>query len=95
MCREEAVRLLRSTRMSRANSEGAYSSDFDYERYHHAAPLLYIRCIRRLVVLPEVVPVYLSVTVQRDDREQYPPRLISVFCGIKKKEVITALLNVV
>lgn len=36
ICREEAVRLLRSTRMARAYSEGAYSSDFDYERYWHA-----------------------------------------------------------
>ncbi|XP_056236013.1 regulating synaptic membrane exocytosis protein 2 isoform X19 [Seriola aureovittata] len=34
ICREEAVRLLRSTRMARAYSEGAYSSDFDYERAH-------------------------------------------------------------
>uniref|UniRef100_A0A8C4F531 Regulating synaptic membrane exocytosis 2 n=1 Tax=Dicentrarchus labrax TaxID=13489 RepID=A0A8C4F531_DICLA len=34
ICREEAVRLLRSTRMSRAYSEGAYSSDYDYERAH-------------------------------------------------------------
>ncbi|KAJ4930525.1 hypothetical protein JOQ06_024836 [Pogonophryne albipinna] len=33
ICREEAVRLLRSTRMARAHSEGAYSSDYDYERY--------------------------------------------------------------
>ncbi|KAM7420232.1 hypothetical protein PAMA_014772 [Pampus argenteus] len=32
ICREEAVRLLRSTRMSRAHSDGAYSSDYDYER---------------------------------------------------------------
>ncbi|XP_072250974.1 regulating synaptic membrane exocytosis protein 2 isoform X31 [Leuresthes tenuis] len=36
ICREEAVRLLRSTRMSRAFSEGAYSSDYDYERNHGA-----------------------------------------------------------
>ncbi|KAM4568959.1 regulating synaptic membrane exocytosis protein 2 isoform 7-T7 [Fundulus diaphanus] len=36
ICREEAVRLLRSTRMTRAYSEGAYSSDFDYERNHGA-----------------------------------------------------------
>ncbi|XP_071325021.1 regulating synaptic membrane exocytosis protein 2 isoform X11 [Trachinotus anak] len=36
ICREEAVRLLRSTRMSRAYSEGAYSSDYDYERNHGA-----------------------------------------------------------
>ncbi|XP_056236011.1 regulating synaptic membrane exocytosis protein 2 isoform X17 [Seriola aureovittata] len=36
ICREEAVRLLRSTRMARAYSEGAYSSDFDYERNHGA-----------------------------------------------------------
>uniref|UniRef100_UPI0037E8B259 regulating synaptic membrane exocytosis protein 2 isoform X8 n=1 Tax=Semicossyphus pulcher TaxID=241346 RepID=UPI0037E8B259 len=34
ICREEAVRLLRSTRMARAYSEGAYSSDYDYERAH-------------------------------------------------------------
>ncbi|XP_057690846.1 regulating synaptic membrane exocytosis protein 2 isoform X12 [Corythoichthys intestinalis] len=34
ICREEAVRLLRSTRMSRAFSEGAYSSDYDFERAH-------------------------------------------------------------
>ncbi|XP_042077816.1 regulating synaptic membrane exocytosis protein 2 isoform X14 [Haplochromis burtoni] len=34
ICREEAVRLLRSTRMTRAYSEGAYSSDYDYERAH-------------------------------------------------------------
>ncbi|XP_075868760.1 regulating synaptic membrane exocytosis protein 2 isoform X7 [Nelusetta ayraudi] len=34
ICREEAVRLLRSTRMARAHSEGAYSSSFDYERAH-------------------------------------------------------------
>ncbi|XP_065813740.1 regulating synaptic membrane exocytosis protein 2 isoform X3 [Labrus bergylta] len=34
ICREEAVRLLRSTRMSRAYSEGAYSSDYEYERAH-------------------------------------------------------------
>ncbi|XP_071253479.1 regulating synaptic membrane exocytosis protein 2-like isoform X16 [Salvelinus alpinus] len=38
--REEAVRLLRSTRMSRAHSEGAYSSsasvDYDYKRNHGA-----------------------------------------------------------
>ncbi|MEQ2202255.1 Regulating synaptic membrane exocytosis protein 2 [Xenoophorus captivus] len=34
ICREEAVRLLRSTRMTRAYSDGAYSSDFDYERAH-------------------------------------------------------------
>ncbi|XP_034084930.1 regulating synaptic membrane exocytosis protein 2 isoform X22 [Gymnodraco acuticeps] len=34
ICREEAVRLLRSTRMARAHSEGAYSSDYDYERAH-------------------------------------------------------------
>ncbi|XP_047216374.1 regulating synaptic membrane exocytosis protein 2 isoform X4 [Girardinichthys multiradiatus] len=32
ICREEAIRLLRSTRMTRAYSDGAYSSDFDYER---------------------------------------------------------------
>ncbi|MEQ2290871.1 hypothetical protein AMECASPLE_007424 [Ameca splendens] len=32
ICREEAVRLLRSTRMTRAYSDGAYSSDFDYKR---------------------------------------------------------------
>ncbi|XP_036930067.1 regulating synaptic membrane exocytosis protein 2 isoform X36 [Acanthopagrus latus] len=36
ICREEAVRLLRSTRMARAYSEGAYSADFDYERNHGA-----------------------------------------------------------
>ncbi|XP_027142266.1 regulating synaptic membrane exocytosis protein 2 isoform X36 [Larimichthys crocea] len=36
ICREEAVRLLRSTRMSRAYSEGTYSSDYDYERNHGA-----------------------------------------------------------
>ncbi|XP_034084885.1 regulating synaptic membrane exocytosis protein 2 isoform X17 [Gymnodraco acuticeps] len=36
ICREEAVRLLRSTRMARAHSEGAYSSDYDYERNHGA-----------------------------------------------------------
>ncbi|XP_077577552.1 regulating synaptic membrane exocytosis protein 2 isoform X15 [Stigmatopora nigra] len=36
ICREEAVRLLRSTRMSRAFSEGAYSSDYDFERNHGA-----------------------------------------------------------
>ncbi|XP_075868772.1 regulating synaptic membrane exocytosis protein 2 isoform X19 [Nelusetta ayraudi] len=36
ICREEAVRLLRSTRMARAHSEGAYSSSFDYERNHGA-----------------------------------------------------------
>ncbi|XP_042077814.1 regulating synaptic membrane exocytosis protein 2 isoform X12 [Haplochromis burtoni] len=36
ICREEAVRLLRSTRMTRAYSEGAYSSDYDYERSHGA-----------------------------------------------------------
>ncbi|XP_034729362.1 regulating synaptic membrane exocytosis protein 2 [Etheostoma cragini] len=36
ICREEAVRLLRSTRMPRAYSEGAYSSDYDYERNHGA-----------------------------------------------------------
>ncbi|XP_041844698.1 regulating synaptic membrane exocytosis protein 2 isoform X29 [Melanotaenia boesemani] len=36
ICREEAVRLLRSTRMTRAHSEGAYSSDYDYERNHGA-----------------------------------------------------------
>ncbi|XP_071391838.1 regulating synaptic membrane exocytosis protein 2 [Centroberyx affinis] len=36
ICREEAVRLLRSTRMSRAYSEGAYSSDYDFERNHGA-----------------------------------------------------------
>ncbi|XP_026228262.1 regulating synaptic membrane exocytosis protein 2 isoform X5 [Anabas testudineus] len=34
ICREEAVRLLRSTRMARAYSEGAYSSNYDYERAH-------------------------------------------------------------
>uniref|UniRef100_A0AAV2MAZ9 Regulating synaptic membrane exocytosis 2 n=1 Tax=Knipowitschia caucasica TaxID=637954 RepID=A0AAV2MAZ9_KNICA len=34
ICREEAVRLLRSTRMARALSEGAYSSNYDYERNH-------------------------------------------------------------
>ncbi|XP_034465868.1 regulating synaptic membrane exocytosis protein 2 isoform X24 [Hippoglossus hippoglossus] len=34
ICREEAVRLLRSTRMARAYSEGAYSSDYDFERAH-------------------------------------------------------------
>nr|XP_057909490.1 regulating synaptic membrane exocytosis protein 2 isoform X12 [Doryrhamphus excisus] len=34
ICREEAVRLLRSTRMSRAYSEGTYSSDYDFERAH-------------------------------------------------------------
>ncbi|XP_051920565.1 regulating synaptic membrane exocytosis protein 2 isoform X14 [Hippocampus zosterae] len=34
ICREEAVRLLRSTRISRAFSEGAYSSDYDFERAH-------------------------------------------------------------
>ncbi|CAL8259938.1 unnamed protein product [Boreogadus saida] len=33
LCREEAVRLLRSTRMARTHSEGAYSSDGDHERY--------------------------------------------------------------
>ncbi|XP_029694320.1 regulating synaptic membrane exocytosis protein 2 isoform X19 [Takifugu rubripes] len=36
ICREEAVRLLRSTRMARAYSEGAYTSDYDYERNHGA-----------------------------------------------------------
>ncbi|XP_029308399.1 regulating synaptic membrane exocytosis protein 2 isoform X29 [Cottoperca gobio] len=36
ICREEAVRLLRSTRMARAYSEGTYSSDYDYERNHGA-----------------------------------------------------------
>ncbi|XP_019711844.1 regulating synaptic membrane exocytosis protein 2 isoform X16 [Hippocampus comes] len=36
ICREEAVRLLRSTRISRAFSEGAYSSDYDFERSHGA-----------------------------------------------------------
>ncbi|XP_017268666.1 regulating synaptic membrane exocytosis protein 2 isoform X32 [Kryptolebias marmoratus] len=36
LCREEAVRLLRSTRMTRAYSEGAYSSNFDYERNYGA-----------------------------------------------------------
>ncbi|XP_067365798.1 regulating synaptic membrane exocytosis protein 2 isoform X25 [Channa argus] len=36
ICREEAVRLLRSTRMARAYSEGAYSSNYDYERNHGA-----------------------------------------------------------
>ncbi|KAM9309674.1 regulating synaptic membrane exocytosis protein 2 isoform 3-T3 [Pholidichthys leucotaenia] len=36
LCREEAVRLLRSTRMVRAHSEGAYSSNYDYERSHGA-----------------------------------------------------------
>ncbi|XP_047191483.1 regulating synaptic membrane exocytosis protein 2 isoform X32 [Scophthalmus maximus] len=36
ICREEAVRLLRSTRMARAYSEGAYSSDYDHERNHGA-----------------------------------------------------------
>ncbi|XP_068999542.1 regulating synaptic membrane exocytosis protein 2 isoform X12 [Embiotoca jacksoni] len=36
ICREEAVRLLRSTRMARAYSEGAYSSDYDFERNHGA-----------------------------------------------------------
>ncbi|XP_054596545.1 regulating synaptic membrane exocytosis protein 2 isoform X48 [Nothobranchius furzeri] len=36
ICREEAVRLLRSARMTRAYSEGAYSSDYDYERNHGA-----------------------------------------------------------
>ncbi|XP_028326955.1 regulating synaptic membrane exocytosis protein 2 isoform X27 [Gouania willdenowi] len=34
--REDAVRLLRSTRMARAYSEGTYSSDYDYERNHGA-----------------------------------------------------------
>lgn len=48
ICREEAVRLLRSTRMARAYSEGAYTSDFDYERYWRALPLH--PCIRHLVV---------------------------------------------
>ncbi|XP_068179261.1 regulating synaptic membrane exocytosis protein 2 [Antennarius striatus] len=36
ICREEAVRLLRSTRMARAYSEGAYTSDYDIERNHGA-----------------------------------------------------------
>ncbi|XP_032413630.1 regulating synaptic membrane exocytosis protein 2 isoform X14 [Xiphophorus hellerii] len=36
ICREEAVRLLRSTRMTRAYSEGAYSSNFAYQRNHGA-----------------------------------------------------------
>ncbi|XP_078789907.1 regulating synaptic membrane exocytosis protein 2 isoform X3 [Oryzias latipes] len=36
LCREDAVRLLRSTRMSRAHSEASYSSDYDYERNHGA-----------------------------------------------------------
>ncbi|XP_055358952.1 regulating synaptic membrane exocytosis protein 2 isoform X3 [Betta splendens] len=36
ICREEAVRLLRSTRMARAYSEGAYSSSYEYERNHGA-----------------------------------------------------------
>ncbi|KAM6910108.1 regulating synaptic membrane exocytosis protein 2 isoform 5-T5 [Xenentodon cancila] len=36
ICREDAVRLLRSTRMTRAYSEGSYSSDYDYERNHGA-----------------------------------------------------------
>ncbi|XP_061529761.1 regulating synaptic membrane exocytosis protein 2 isoform X22 [Phycodurus eques] len=36
ICREEAVRLLRSTRISRAFSEGTYSSDYDFERNHGA-----------------------------------------------------------
>lgn len=48
ICREEAVRLLRSTRMARAYSEGAYTSDYDYERYWHA--LLLHPCIRHFVV---------------------------------------------
>ncbi|XP_014846106.1 PREDICTED: regulating synaptic membrane exocytosis protein 2-like isoform X12 [Poecilia mexicana] len=34
ICREEAVRLLRSTRMTRAYSEGAYSSNFAHQRAH-------------------------------------------------------------
>lgn len=38
ICREEAVRLLRSTRMTRAYSEGAYSSDFAYQRYWSVPP---------------------------------------------------------
>lgn len=64
ICREEAVRLLRSTRMARAYSEGAYSSDFDYERYCHALQLH--PCIRHLVVsqsCPSSVFNF-SVTVQ-------------------------------
>ncbi|XP_016517314.1 regulating synaptic membrane exocytosis protein 2 isoform X23 [Poecilia formosa] len=36
ICREEAVRLLRSTRMTRAYSEGAYSSNFAHQRNHGA-----------------------------------------------------------
>lgn len=63
ICREEAVRLLRSTRMARAYSEGAYSSDFDYERYWHAR-LLHL-CIRPscgLLKFPSSV-FNLSVTV--------------------------------
>lgn len=48
ICREEAVRLLRSTRMARAYSEGAYTSDYDYERYWHA--LLLHPCVRHFVV---------------------------------------------
>ncbi|XP_043973078.1 regulating synaptic membrane exocytosis protein 2 isoform X6 [Gambusia affinis] len=36
ICREEAVRLLRSTRMTRAYSEGAYSSNFASQRNHGA-----------------------------------------------------------
>lgn len=48
ICREEAVRLLRSTRMARAYSEGAYTSDYDYERYWHALPLHL--CICHLLV---------------------------------------------
>lgn len=48
LCREDAVRLLRSTRMSRAHSEASYSSDYDYERYCNA--LLQHLCIWHLVV---------------------------------------------
>lgn len=75
ICREEAVRLLRSTRMARAYSEGAYTSDYDYERYWRALPLH--PCIRHLVVsssCPLSVFDFSVILRTCDDWKWYPVR---------------------
>jgi len=85
ICREEAVRLLRSTRMARAYSEGAYSSssDYDFERYCHA--LLLHPCIRHLVVPSSVfnLPVIVHVMTANYIWSRYRVLLKSVITALK------------
>lgn len=84
ICREEAVRLLRSTRMARAYSEGAYTSDYDYERYWHALPLHL--CICHLLVSSSCPLSVFNLSVTIDVMTENDICLISVFVW-----VITAL----